>query len=156
MHDFKDMDFMNVAFNQGAFLTSKDNVMIASWGMVGVMWRKRVFVMPVRESRYTKHFIDETKTFTVSVPRQGEMLDAIRFCGTKSGRDYDKWKECNLEKIPAKSVDTYVVGGCQKYFECKVIGAVPMADMDLSEVEACYSDKNDVHTFYFGEIIEEY
>lgn len=156
MHDFTDMNFMNTAFNTGAFLTSGDNVMVISWGMVGVMWRKRVFVVPVRESRYTKQFVERTDTFTVSVPYAGEMKDSIKFCGTKSGRDYDKWKECNLDKIPAKSIDGFVVGGCEKYFECKVIGKVPMADMDLKDVVACYPDTNDVHTFYFGEIVEEY
>lgn len=157
MHNFEDMNFMNTAFNQGAFLTSGDNVMVASWGMVGVMWRKRVFVVPVRNSRYTKEFMDKTSTFTISVPNDGEMMDAIRFCGTKSGRDYDKWQECNLEKIPAKSFEgTYVVGGCQRYFECKVIGKVYMGDMDMKDVVACYPDIKDKHTFYFGEIVEEY
>ena len=60
MHEFKDMDFMNSAFNTGAFVTSGDNVMVASWGFVGVMWGKKVFVAPIRDSRYTKEMLDKT------------------------------------------------------------------------------------------------
>lgn len=102
MHRFDELSCLNTAFNTGAFLCSGDNVMTMSWGTVGVMWGKKVFVAPVRDSRFTKEFIDKLATFTVSVPGQGEMLSAIRFCGTKSGREYDKWAECSLEKVKAK------------------------------------------------------
>lgn len=155
MHRFDNLNCLDSALNTGAFLCSGDNVMVASWGFVGVMWGKRVYVVPVRESRYTKELIDVNGTFTVSVPKMGQMKEALKFCGTKSGREYEKWTTCGLDKIKAKSVDGYVVGGCQRYFECKVIGVLPMGDMDISEVEKWYPT-SDLHTFYFGEIVEEY
>jgi len=155
MHRFDNMNYLNSALNTGAFLSSGDNVMVASWGFVGVMWGKRVYVVPVRESRYTKEFIDGSGAFTISIPEAGGMKDALKFCGTKSGREFEKWTTCGLEKAEAKSVDGYVVGGCKKYFECRVIGKLPMGDMDISQVENWYPTK-DLHTFYFGEIVEEY
>ena len=61
-----------------------------------------------------------------------------------------------LDKVKAKHVDSFVVGGCQKYFECKVIGVVPMGeDFDVSKVAEWYP-QGDLHTFYFGEIVGEY
>lgn len=155
MNRFENLECLNSAFNNGAFLTSGDNVMVASWGFIGVMWGKKVFVAPVRNSRYTKELIDKSGVFTVSVPYQGKMADAIKFCGTKSGREYDKWIETGLEKINAKAVDSYVVGGCERYFECKVIGVLPMGDMNIAQVEKWYPTQ-DMHNFYFGEIVEEY
>ncbi len=155
MHKFEHCECLESAFNTGAFLTSGDNVMVASWGFVGVMWGKKVFITPVRESRYTKEFIDKTGQFAVSVPRAGDMKEAIAFCGSKSGRDYDKWAETGLLKQKAKSVDTVAVGGCERYFECKVIGSLPMGDMNIGEAERWYPT-NDKHVFYFGEIVEEY
>lgn len=156
MHRFEDLSCLDTALNSGAFLCSGDNIMVASWGMIGVMWGKRVFVVPVRESRYTKEFLDKTCEFTISVPYPHEMKDAIKFCGTKSGREYDKWAECMLDKVKAKHVHSFVVGGCQKYFECKVIGVVPMGeDFDVSKVAEWYP-QGDLHTFYFGEIVGEY
>ena len=82
MHNFEDMGFMNSAFNTGAFVTSGDNVMVASWGFVGVMWGKKVFVAPIRDSRYTKEMLDKTGEFTVSVPAAGTMKKELAFCGS--------------------------------------------------------------------------
>lgn len=155
MHRFDDLSCLDSALNKGAFVVSGGNVMVASWGFVGVMWGKKVFVAPIRESRYTKEFIDKTGEFTVSVPELGEMSDAIKFCGTKSGREFDKWAETDLKKRDAKAVSTCVVDGCKKYFECKVVGVLPMGDMDISAVEKWYP-ADDKHVFYFGEIVEEY
>lgn len=155
MAKFENMDFMNNAFTTGAFVTSGDNVMVASWGFVGVMWGKKVFVAPVRDSRYTKVMLDKTGEFTVSVPAAGTMKKEIAFCGSKSGRDYDKWAETGMKKKAAKVVGTCLVEGCERYFECRVLGVLPMGDMDLSAVEEWYPT-GDKHNFYFGEIVAEY
>lgn len=155
MHNFEDMGFMNSAFNTGAFVTSGDNVMVASWGFVGVMWGKKVFVAPIRDSRYTKELLDKTGEFTVSVPAAGTMKKELAFCGSKSGRDYDKWAETGMKKQAAKEVGTCVVAGCERYFECRVLGVLPMGDMDISRVAQWYAG-GDLHNFYFGEIVAEY
>ncbi len=155
MHNFEDMGFMNSAFNTGAFVTSGDNVMVASWGFVGVMWGKKVFVAPIRDSRYTKELLDKTGEFTVSVPAAGTMKKELAFCGSKSGRDCDKWAETGMKKQAAKEVGTCVVAGCERYFECRVLGVLPMGDMDISRVAQWYAG-GDLHNFYFGEIVAEY
>ncbi len=155
MAKFENMDFMNNAFTTGAFVTSGGNVMVASWGFVGVMWGKKVFVAPVRDSRYTKVMLDKTGEFTVSVPAAGTMKKEIAFCGSKSGREYDKWAETGMKKKAAKVVGTCLVEGCERYFECRVLGVLPMGDMDLSAVEEWYPT-GDKHNFYFGEIVAEY
>lgn len=159
MFRFENLNCLDTALNTGAFLCSgdkdSDNLMVIAWGMVGVMWKKKVFAVPVRESRYTKEFIERTNSFTVCIPKNGEMKEQIKFCGTKSGREYDKWNECGLEKLPAKSVDGFVVGGCDRYFECKVVGKFEMTNMDVTPVAHYYTD-DDRHTLYIGEIIEEY
>lgn len=155
MHNFDDLKYLNSAFNSGALIVSGDNVMTASWGLVGVMWGKKVFVAPIRDSRFTKEILDKTKQFTVSVPKLDTMKEAIKVCGTVSGRNDDKWALAGLEKVKAKSLDTFVVGGCAKYLECKVLGVISMSNMDISELEKWYST-GDMHNFYFGEIIEEY
>ncbi len=161
MIDFSSMDSLNTAFSTGAFVTSSDNVMVCSWGFVGVMWWKKIFIAPIRDSRFTKEFVEKTGEFTVSIPFLGEMKSQIAFCGTKSGRDHDKWAEAEIEKVRAKKVDSYVVGGCEKYIECKVIGKLDMKNFDISEINKAYPisekyPKGDLHNFYFGEIVAEY
>ena len=156
MHEFSNFEQpLESYLNTGAFLVSGDNVMTVSWGLVGVMWGKKVLVAPIRDSRYTKTFVDMSKEFTLSIPKSTEMREQIAFCGSRSGRDFDKWKECGLQKQKAKQVSSFVVGGCDKYFECRVMTVVDMKSADLSQIEKSYPT-HDLHNFYFAEIVAEY
>ena len=44
----------------------KCNTMTASWGAMGVMWGKNVVYIFVRDTRYTKEFIDKQDTFSLT------------------------------------------------------------------------------------------
>lgn len=136
----------------GAFLTSGNNVMTIGWGFIGYMWRKRVFIAPVRESRFTREFIDKMGEFAVSIPREGELKSALKLAGTKSGRDVDKLGEINNHK--AEKVNTVLIDGAEKYYECKVLASIPINKSDLDDsVKDFYSD-NDMHILYIGEILD--
>ena len=58
----------------------KVNAMTASWGGLGVIWGKNVAYIFVRESRYTKEFIDKNDTLSLAFFSEDkkEMLEAIR------------------------------------------------------------------------------
>jgi len=75
---------------KGAFLTAmsdgKVNTMTISWGTIGIEWGEDVFVTLVRDSRFTKGFIDNSGKFTVTIPKDDSMKEALAICGTKSGR----------------------------------------------------------------------
>ena len=147
---------MNNLLTAGGFLSSGDKIMTISWGMVGVIWRKKIFLAVVRKSRYTHSVIEQNKTFTVSVPYGGEMKGALGICGSVSARDgSDKWAKAGLEKQKAKSVDGYVVKGCKGYLECRVVTRLDMGACDLKEIGSFYAD-GDMHDFYFAEIMDEY
>ena len=68
----------------------ENNIMTIGWGLIGVLFRKPTFIVAVRKSRYSYKLLNETGVFTVNVPGEG-MAEAVDFCGTKSGRDYDKF-----------------------------------------------------------------
>jgi flavin reductase (DIM6/NTAB) family NADH-FMN oxidoreductase RutF len=59
------------------------------------MWKKPIMTVMVRKSRFTHHIIENASSFTVSIPRD-DLGEVLNFCGTKSGRDFDKFKECKL------------------------------------------------------------
>lgn len=153
MTQFSGMDYLNSYFSTGAFVCVKDNVMTASWGFVGFMWRKKCVIIPIRDSRYTKELLDKDTEFTVSIPAAGTMSKALGICGTKSGRDTNKWEAAEIEKQEAKVVNTNVVKGCEHYFECKIRNVVPMTD--AKGLEEFYST-GDFHNFYIGEVVAEY
>ncbi len=144
----------------GLFLTSgidKPNSMTIGWSSIGNYWAKPVFVVPVRISRYTHHLIEETKEFTVSIPFGDNMKEALAYCGSKSGRDCDKFKELGLTTLPGQTVKVPVVGECDLYYECRVIYKQDMKLERLDDVlrEKFYPDC-DIHTIYYGEILACY
>jgi flavin reductase (DIM6/NTAB) family NADH-FMN oxidoreductase RutF len=160
MTEFFDTDIKLSNFlTHGALITAgqKPNVMTASWGFVGVMWRKKVAIVPIRNTRFTKEIIEKTGEFTVSIPFGKKMQEELKVCGTKSGRDVDKVKELGLNMKNAKAVDTFIVDGCDSYFECKVLCKLPLDDANCPQEikEAFYGDGN-YHNFYFAEIVSEY
>lgn len=143
---------------KGCFIVSGDepNVMTASWGFIGVMWGKRVAVVPIRNSRYTKEIIDKTGEFSMCIP-YNSMADELKFCGTHSGRNINKYQECGLKINKTKSINTYIVEGCDAYFECRVIQVLPLNNENISaEILKQYGDNPDYHNFYIAEIIDEY
>ncbi|MCK8817950.1 flavin reductase family protein [Natroniella sulfidigena] len=149
---------------KGAFLTVKSgdelNTMTIGWGSIGYIWGKPVFTVLVRKSRYTYQLLAESEQFTVSIPLGEKMKQEINFCGTKSGRDYDKFKECNLEIIPANKVKVPLIKGCQLHYECQIKFRQQMDEDDLVQdyQTKWYSDDNqdDYHMLYFGEILATY
>jgi flavin reductase (DIM6/NTAB) family NADH-FMN oxidoreductase RutF len=141
----------------GAFLTTSSgegvNTMTISWGFIGVMWGKPHFITAVRPQRHTKKIIEGGTSFTVSVP-WGTLKKELGICGTQSGADMDKGKVVAF--VPSRKVDAPVVDGCQSYFECKIDYK---ADLDGDKLPEAYRQTlydGDYHTFYFGEIVEQY
>lgn len=136
---------------KGAFLSVKDNVMTVGWGAEGYMWKKRVFVAPVRISRYTYELLKDADGFSVSFPKAGTMSEEIRYCGTKSGRDEKKLKNLSVRK--SERVNSYLVDGCESYIECKLLATIPMDESMLTpEIQAFYKD-GDYHILFVGEIL---
>ncbi|MBO8136962.1 MAG: flavin reductase family protein [Desulfotomaculum sp.] len=146
---------------RGAFLTVKDgeklNTMTIGWGTIGYVWRKPIMLVAVRYSRYTYQLLEKAKEFTVSVPIKTDMKKELAFCGTKSGRDIDKFKELGLTAEPGKVVNTPVIGQCDLHYECRVVYQQAMEPAAVSESihKDCYP-KGDFHVLYYGEIVASY
>ena len=80
------------------------NTMTASWGGVGILWRKPVVFAFIRPERHTYGFAERNKRITMSFFDE-KYRDALAFCGKVSGRDYDKAKECALTPEYDKNED---------------------------------------------------
>lgn len=138
----------------------KPNPMTIAWGSIMFAWGKPIFVAMVRDSRHTYKLLEESNHFTVNFFDEG-YNKAMGFCGTKSGRDYDKFKETNLTPIKAKAVDSPVIEEAFLHMECKVVYKQEMnpAALDPSILAAHYPKdvaEKTYHTLYYGEIVEMY
>ncbi|PKM78302.1 MAG: flavin reductase [Firmicutes bacterium HGW-Firmicutes-15] len=146
---------------KGAFLTVKEgnrlNTMTIGWGSIGYIWAKPMLMVMVRQSRYTHDLIKEAQDFSVSVPALGELKKPLTAAGTKSGRDIDKFKECDLTAQKAKCIESPVIKECDLIFECQLVFKQVMEPetLDNAICGKFYSD-NDFHIMYYGEILACY
>lgn len=161
----KRLDYQTVAgsiisqIKKGAFLTvtsgNRTNTMTIGWGTIGYVWRDPVFMVAVRNSRFTYSLIENAPDFTVSVPLVN-MHREIEFYGTRSGRDQDKYAICPLERIPAQQVQSPIIRLEGIHLECRIIYKNAMnPDNMIDEYKALYPQK-DYHTLYFGKIMDCY
>ena len=152
------MEFLHT---EGAFLTVKSgekiNTMTISWGNVGFEWNKPMFTILVRKSRYTHDLLENSDDFTVSIPLCKDLKNALAVCGSKSGRDIDKFEECNLTLERSKKVDTPIIGECKLHYECRIVYKQKMNPEFLSKnIVESYFANGDYHTLYHGEIVATY
>lgn len=143
----------------GAFLTvqagERLNTMTIGWAAFGFAWRLPVLMVMVRDSRHTYGIIESAADFTVSVP-SGDMKREIAYCGTKSGRSVDKFKECGLQLADGRKTASPIVRVPGIHFECRIVYKSPVDPSRLDpKLSALYPEK-DYHTLYFGEIVESY
>ena len=130
----------------------KSNTMTASWGGLGIMWSKNVATAYIRPQRYTKEFVDNSDTFTLSFLPE-EYRKALSVCGTVSGKDVeDKWKEAGLN--PYYVDGTTAVEEASLILVCKKLYAQDMLPECFVETECdtrWYPEK-DYHTMYIAEV----
>lgn len=141
---------------KGAFLTvrhaGRDNVMTIGWGTIGVIWGQPIFSVLVRPSRFTFGLLDASGEFTVSIPLT-DMSKALALCGSKSGRDLDKFAAAGLQKLPGIKIATPAIAGAGLHYECKVVFKQPMNPAPLnSNLNSSFYSNGDYHTIYFGQI----
>jgi flavin reductase (DIM6/NTAB) family NADH-FMN oxidoreductase RutF len=85
------------------------------------------------------------------------MSKEIAFCGSKSGRDFDKFKDCNLEIAESRRVVSPIIKTAGRHYECNIVykSAMDPAHLDKGYDTSIYPQK-DYHTLYFGEILACY
>ena len=137
----------------------KYNMMTASWGGVGFLWNKPVAFIFVRPERYTHALIEENDRLTLSFLGV-ENRAIMNFCGTKSGRDFDKAKETGLVPVTTEHgtisfEQARLTLECRKLYKTEML---PGEFLDKSVLEHWYNDKpgGSLHTVYVVEIENVY
>ena len=129
---------------------NKVNGMTASWGSMGVIWGAPACFAFVRDSRYTKTFMDKEQTFSLCFFGEG-YEDMYRYMGTVSGRDEDKTARCDL--TVAYEGNTPYYAEAETVIICRKKGAVRMpAETMSAEVNEKWYTSKDYHTMYTGTI----
>lgn len=96
----------------------------------------------VRPQRYSYEMLRETGEFVINLTTR-DLAFATDYCGVKSGRDIDKWKEMGLTPLPAKEVLAPLIQESPVNMECKVVQTIPLGThtMFLAKVVAVHADE---------------
>ena len=100
----------------------------------------------VRKSRHSHHLIEKTGEFVINLTTE-KLAFAADYCGVKSGRDVDKFKEMRLTPESADIVKCPMIAQSPINLECRVIEvkSYPTHDMFIAEIVAMHADEEIVN-----------
>jgi flavin reductase (DIM6/NTAB) family NADH-FMN oxidoreductase RutF len=131
----------------------KVNTMTASWGGLGVMWGSDVAFVVIRQSRFTKEFMDQENKFSLSFPGE-KYRQKMSYLGTVSGRDEDKIQKSGLSVSFEQGIP--YIEEAHHVFLCQVLSQTLLKPEDFKDVDVegqWYKD-GDLHTLYIAKIVE--
>ncbi len=117
------------------------NIITLAW--VGTVCTNPPMVsISVRPERYSYPILKETGEFVINLTTK-ELAFATDYCGVKSGRDVDKFKEMKLTPLEASEVKAPLIGESPVCIECRVREILPLGShhMFLADVVAVHADE---------------
>lgn len=97
-----------------------ENANITTIAWTGVINSEPPIVyISIRKTRKSYEIIKNTKEFVLNIPDES-LVWHVDFCGTKSGKNIDKFKEANLHKEKSKVLNVPIIKECPINIECKV------------------------------------
>jgi flavin reductase (DIM6/NTAB) family NADH-FMN oxidoreductase RutF len=126
------------------------NVLTASWLSVAAGTPPMVS-LAIRPERLSYEMLQESLEFVINLPR-ANLLRAVDFCGTVSGREVDKFTEARLTPVPSLKVRPPAIAECPVNLECVVRQSHVLGShvLFLAEVVALRADDDVVED---GDII---
>ena len=112
----------------------KPNIITVAWA--GTICSDPAMVsISVRKERYSHSIIKETGEFVINLVTK-ELVYATDFCGVRSGKDVDKFKEMGLTAVPSSKISAVQIGESPVNIECvvKEIKELGSHDMFIAEV----------------------
>lgn len=144
------------------------NILTVAW--TGTICTNPAMVyISVRPERYSYHMLKESGEFVLNLTTK-KLAKATDYCGVRSGRDVDKWKEMGLTKGSAEKLQfAPIIEECPVNIECRVsevkelgshhmflaeVQAVQVSEIFLDEKGKFDLNKTDLIAYSHGEYLE--
>lgn len=141
-------------FKPGAVLSPVPAVMVSCGdekekNIITIAWTGIINSEPpmtyisVRKSRHSHDIISKSGEFVINLVSE-ELTFAADYCGVKSGRNTDKFKEMKLKAIPGERVDCPMIAEAPVNLECKVkeVHEYPSHDMFVAEIVSMHVNED--------------
>lgn len=118
-----------------------DNIITVAWAGT-VCTNPPMVSISVRKSRYSYEMLKETKEFVINLTTE-KLAYATDYCGVKSGRDVDKFRQMRLTKGKSSHVQAPLIEESPVNIECRVTSMQELGShvMFLAEVLAVHADE---------------
>lgn len=131
-----------VSFKPGTMIYPLPAVMVScgetpeEYNIITIGWVGTICSEPpmcyisIRKSRLSHEIISKTKSFVINLTTK-ELAKATDWCGVKSGRDFDKFKEMKLTPIKASVVNAPIIIESPLNIECEVVEIKELGSHDM-------------------------
>ena len=118
-----------------------DNIITIAWTGT-ICTNPAIAYISVRPERYSYNIIKETGEFVINLTTK-ELTYATDYCGVRSGRDVDKFKELALTREEPSEVSVPLIKESPVNIECKVVKIEELGShhMFVAQVVAVHADK---------------
>lgn len=119
----------------------RDDIITVAWAGT-VCTNPPMVSVSIRPERYSYHMIRETGEFVINLTTE-KLAFATDYCGVRSGRDVDKFKETGLTREKADKVRAPMIGESPVNIECRVrkVKELGSHHMFIAEVVAVHADE---------------
>ncbi len=121
-------------------IEKESNLLTVAWAGT-VCTNPPMVSISVRPERYSYQMIKDSGEFVINLTTE-KLVYAADFCGVRSGREIDKWKECRLTKLAADTVRCPLVAESPVNIECRVTKVEELGShhLFLARVTAVHAD----------------
>lgn len=130
-----------VSWKGGALLAPVPPVMVSCGSMqqpniITVGWTGITNTIPpktyisIRPERFSYHLLKETGVFVVNLTTES-LVRAADFCGVRSGKDVNKWKETGLTPLAAPETGCPMIAESPLSLECRVTDVIPLGSHEM-------------------------
>jgi flavin reductase (DIM6/NTAB) family NADH-FMN oxidoreductase RutF len=128
------------------------NTMTAAWGGFGFLWNFPVVYIFIRPQRHTFKFVEDNPFFTLTFFEK-EHKNILTYCGSHSGKDYNKIKETGLIPLETNMGNIYFEQA-RLVLECKKVYFDDIKPELFEDrlIQRNYPNK-DYHRMYIGKVV---
>jgi flavin reductase (DIM6/NTAB) family NADH-FMN oxidoreductase RutF len=116
------------------------NIITVAWTGI-ICTEPAMCYISLRQNRFSYNIIKKNKNFVINLTTK-KLAYATDWCGVKSGRDVDKFKEMKLTPVKAHKINAPLIEESPVNIECvvKEIKHLGSHDMFISEIVAINAD----------------
>lgn len=119
---------------------NRSTISTIAWHMP-VSASPKLVAIALAHNRFTLELLEQSQAFSINVPTM-DLLEAVKYCGSKSGRDVNKFKETGLTPVLCQEIQGNYIDECIANIECSLYNIHDAGDHKIvvGKVEAAHTE----------------